>query len=100
MYADWSPLRGNATTDRLGRCNWKSKLWGVGPLRDSLSLAISPFHGDRMVVPRRLRESRLLCIASPRQARFLCQLDDDRASYCPYPSEHSAFAVWKYRDSV
>jgi heme O synthase-like polyprenyltransferase len=46
----------------------KSKLWGVGPLRDSLSLAISPFHGDRMVVPRRLRESGLLCIASHRQA--------------------------------
>jgi heme o synthase len=58
----------------IGRCNRKSKLWGVGPVRDSFSLAIPAFHGDRMVVPS----------------------DCERAGYCVLPprGRHDAYVNW------
>ena len=61
-----------ASRNGMDRRARRNRCRGAVSFRDSLSLAISSFHGDRMVVvPRRLRQSRLLCIASQSDAMLM-----------------------------
>src|SRR6266851_3636614 len=51
--------RRHACVDWIRRCGRKAQLTGMVSLRDSFSLAIPPFHGDCLDVPRGLRAGRL-----------------------------------------
>ena len=52
---DWRVSRCTASADWLGGCARLAFGGGVGAVRDSLPLAISALHGDRLDVSRRLR---------------------------------------------
>lgn len=86
MFARRSSPRSDAAIDRLGRCVGASEFRSMAPMRHSVSLAITPLHGDCLDIPRRLQPRRLSRIANGREAVCICQLDDCPAASYSYPA--------------
>ncbi len=107
MHIHWGHSWRRASSDWMGGGIWKTEPGGMGALWPGLPMAISPFHGHCVDVPRRLRAGWVSCSSSrgaTKQfygvAEHTAISQSDSVEPCPNAAGKRRFDLYSMRQPV